>query len=59
MVSALRAQGDLTKERRKVLSDLSGALNVSVERHKAEVRRALNDEMLATIARWWVLRRNF
>ncbi len=51
MVSALRAQGDLTKDRRKILSDLSSMLNVSVERHKTEVRRALNDEVLATVAR--------
>ena len=50
VVTALRAQGDLTKERRKVLQDLSTLLNVSVDRHKAEVRRAVNDELLHTIA---------
>ena len=52
VVSALRAQGDLTKERRKTLTDLSSVLNISVERHKTEIRRALNDETLATVARW-------
>jgi len=52
VVSALRAQGDLTKERRKVLVDLGNLLNVQVDRHKAEIRRALNDETLATVARW-------
>ena len=51
MVSALRAQGELTKERRKILSDLSSALNVGPERHKCEIRRAVNDEQLSTIAR--------
>ena len=51
VVSAFRAQGELTKERRKILSDLSGALNVGPERHKCEVRRAVNDEQLGTIAR--------
>ena len=50
VVTVLRAQGDLTKERRKVLQDLSHILNISVERHKAEVRRAVNDELLGTIA---------
>jgi len=51
VVSAFRAQGELTKERRKILSDLSNALNVGPERQKCEVRRAVNDEQLSTIAR--------
>ena len=50
VVSALRAQGELTKERRKVLHELSGILNVPIDRHKAEIRRAVNDEQLSTIA---------
>ena len=50
VVTALRAQGDLNKERRKILQDLSTVLNVSIDRHKAEVRRAVNDELLNTIA---------
>jgi hypothetical protein len=50
VVTVLRAQGDLTKERRKILQDLSHLLNISVERHKAEVRRAVNDELLSTIS---------
>ena len=50
MVSALRAQGELTKERRKVMNDLSNILNIPIERHKAEIRRAINDELLNTIA---------
>ena len=50
VVSALRAQGELTKERRKVMTDLSNVLNIPIERHKAEVRRAINDELFNTIA---------
>lgn len=50
LVSALRAQGELSKEKRKLLQDLASALNISMERHRAEVRRAVNDEKLATIA---------
>jgi hypothetical protein len=51
VICAFRAQGDLSKERRKILADLSTALNVPPDRHKTEVRRAVNDEQLATIAR--------
>ena len=50
VISALRAQGELTKERRKVMTDLSNVLNIPIERHKAEVRRAINEELLNTIA---------
>jgi hypothetical protein len=51
-VSALRAQGELNKERRKVLCDLASMLNITPERHKTEVRRAVNDEILTTVANW-------
>ncbi|PSN42864.1 hypothetical protein C0J52_16190 [Blattella germanica] len=50
LVSALRAQGVLSKDKRKLLQDLAATLNISMERHRAEVRRAVNDEKLATIA---------
>ena len=50
VLSALRAQGELTKERRKVMNDLSNVLNIPIERHKAEVRRVINEELLNTIA---------
>ena len=50
VVSTLRAQGELNKDRRKLLQDLSAILQISPERHKAEVRRAVNDEKLAHIA---------
>lgn len=50
VVSAFRAQGDLNKEKKKILHDLQQILSISTERHRAEVRRAVNDEKLATIA---------
>ncbi|XP_060563339.1 BRCA2-interacting transcriptional repressor EMSY-like [Ruditapes philippinarum] len=50
IVSAFRAQGDLNKEKKKILHDLQQFLSISTERHRAEVRRAVNDEKLATIA---------
>nr|XP_011431725.2 BRCA2-interacting transcriptional repressor EMSY isoform X3 [Crassostrea gigas] len=50
IVSAFRAQGDLTKDKKKILQDLQTTLSISTERHRAEVRRAVNDEKLATIA---------
>lgn len=51
VVSALRVQGELTKERRKILTDLSNVLNITPERHKTEVRRAINDELLGTVTK--------
>ncbi|XP_076665789.1 uncharacterized protein LOC143367639 isoform X3 [Andrena cerasifolii] len=50
MVSVLRAQGPLTSEKQKLLQELAKVLHISNERHRAEVRRAVNDEKLATIA---------
>ncbi|XP_071949571.1 BRCA2-interacting transcriptional repressor EMSY-like [Antedon mediterranea] len=50
VVSAFRAQGTLTKEKRKLLTEVATVLSISTERHRAEVRRAVNDEKLATVA---------
>ncbi|XP_068600524.1 rho guanine nucleotide exchange factor 12-like [Brachionichthys hirsutus] len=50
VVSALRAQGDLTRDKKDLLAELTKLLGISTERHRAEVRRAVNDERLATIA---------
>nr|XP_049598485.1 BRCA2-interacting transcriptional repressor EMSY [Syngnathus scovelli] len=50
VISALRAQGDLTKDKKDLLGELTKILNISTERHRAEVRRAVNDERLCTIA---------
>lgn len=49
LVSALRAQGPLNSDKRKLLKETSSVLNISQERHKAEIRRALSDEKLNTI----------
>ncbi|XP_018562629.1 BRCA2-interacting transcriptional repressor EMSY isoform X2 [Anoplophora glabripennis] len=50
LVSALRAQGPLNSDKRKLLKETGIALNITQERHKAEVRRAISDEKLNTIA---------
>ncbi|CAH1996449.1 unnamed protein product [Acanthoscelides obtectus] len=50
LVSALRAQGPLTSDKRKLLKETGYLLNITEERHKAEVRRAISDEKLNTIA---------
>lgn len=50
IVSAFRAQGELNKSKKKVLNDLQNILSISTERHRAEIRRAVNDEKLETIA---------
>ncbi|XP_039308070.1 BRCA2-interacting transcriptional repressor EMSY isoform X2 [Solenopsis invicta] len=50
MVSVLRAQGPFTNEKQKLLQELAKVLHISNERHRAEVRRAVNDEKLTTIA---------
>ncbi|XP_064615204.1 BRCA2-interacting transcriptional repressor EMSY-like [Liolophura sinensis] len=50
VISVFRAQGDLTKEKKKQLQELQNTLSISTERHRAEVRRAVNDEKLCTIA---------
>ncbi|XP_032433121.1 BRCA2-interacting transcriptional repressor EMSY isoform X3 [Xiphophorus hellerii] len=50
VISALRAQGDLTKDKKDLLGELTKILSISTERHRAEVRRAVNDERLTTIA---------
>ncbi|XP_068186715.1 BRCA2-interacting transcriptional repressor EMSY [Antennarius striatus] len=50
VISALRAQGDLTKDKKDLLAELTRILGISTERHRAEVRRAVNDERLTTVA---------
>lgn len=50
LVSALRAQGGLTSEKLKILKETASALHITPERHRAEIRRAVNDEQLCTIA---------
>nr|XP_018895662.1 PREDICTED: BRCA2-interacting transcriptional repressor EMSY [Bemisia tabaci] len=50
MVSALRAQGPLTDEKKSLLMDIAAELHIPRERYSAEIRRAVNDEKLSTIA---------
>ncbi|CAL4072834.1 unnamed protein product, partial [Meganyctiphanes norvegica] len=49
-VAVFRAQGELTKEKRKLLNDLQAVFSITLERHRAEIRKAVNDEKLNTIA---------
>ena len=50
MVDAFRAGGDLTEEKKASLLELARILNIPVERHKTEIRRAVNDELLNTVS---------
>lgn len=50
LVDAYRAGGVLTDEKKSSLENVAKLLNISTERHKAEVRRAVNDELLNTIS---------
>ncbi|XP_063973146.1 uncharacterized protein LOC135160487 [Diachasmimorpha longicaudata] len=50
MVSVLRAQGSFTEDKKRLLEELAKVLHISNERHRAEVRRAANDEKLSIIA---------
>lgn len=49
-MDAYRAGGVLTEEKRTSLESVAALLNISLERQKAEVRRAVNDEVLNTIS---------
>ena len=50
VIDALRASGPLSDEKRALLTELGTLLGVGVERQKAEIRRAVSDERLATVA---------
>lgn len=50
VVGAFRAQGTLNAAKLRILKDLREAFHISDARHKAEVRRVVNDESLSTIA---------
>ncbi len=54
VVTVFRAQGPLTAEKKRTLEDLQHLLSIATDRHKAEIRRALNDEKLATISESYV-----
>ncbi|UJR26240.1 hypothetical protein I4U23_007581 [Adineta vaga] len=50
IISAFRAQGDLTEDQLNILPVLQNTLGISRERHTAEIKRALYDEQLSAIA---------
>lgn len=50
IISAFRAQGDLTENQSNILPVLQNAFGINRERHSAEVKRALYDEQLSEIA---------
>ncbi|KAH8281755.1 hypothetical protein KR054_002800 [Drosophila jambulina] len=50
VVSVFRAQGALSEPKAKMLEELRQLFHITQERHRAEVRRAANDEQLSTIA---------
>ena len=51
MICAFRAEGSLTEAKKKLLSDLRSHFGIDNDRHKAEIRKAVNSEFLTTIAR--------
>ncbi|ALC38004.1 CG15356 [Drosophila busckii] len=50
IISVFRAQGFLSEPKTKMLEELRQMFHITQERHRAEVRRAANDEQLCTIA---------
>ena len=50
-LAAFRAQGELTAEKRRLLSEMAQLLNVEAGRHRAEVRKIVNDERLTNICK--------
>jgi hypothetical protein len=51
IITVFRAQGELNDKKREILQDLQIILHITLDRHKAELRRAVNDEKLHTIAK--------
>ncbi len=50
VVSAFRAQGELTWTKLKILDDLKAVLHVSQQRHRAELVRVESDKVIQDIA---------
>ena len=50
LVDTYRAGGVLTEEKKSSLERVAALLNITGARHKAEIRRAVNDEVLNTIS---------
>lgn len=54
VISTFRAQGSLNEKKSKILKELREIFHINEDRHKAEIRRASNDEELCTIAEKYV-----
>ena len=50
VMNTFRAQGSLSQQKLNLLADLRNLLKIGQDRHRAETRRATNDELLSTIA---------
>lgn len=50
VISTFRAQGSLDEKKLKILKELREIFHINEDRHRAEIRRASNDEELCTIA---------
>jgi len=59
IVSAFRAQGDLTEDKLTILPVLQNTFGISRERHTAEIKRALYDEQLSEIATRFISKISF
>lgn len=55
VISTFRAQGSLNEKKSQILKELREIFHINEDRHKAEIRRATNDEELCTIAEKLVL----
>jgi len=52
ILSAFRAQGELTWKKEQTLQELRAFLKISDERHKMEVKRVSEDQHLCEIAQF-------
>jgi len=52
LLSAFRAQGELTWKKEQILQELRGLLKISDERHRLEVKRVAEDQNLCEIAQY-------
>jgi hypothetical protein len=50
LITAIRAQGNLTEEKNSFLKESRNIFKISIERHKAELRRASNDKTICKIS---------
>ena len=58
ILSVFRAQGDLSSKKLKIIKHVSAALNITPDRYKAEIRKAINDPVLTAISSRYVINCN-